>query len=84
MRPMTPGERPASSLQARCAWDGLLIVACASWDVMAAVQRHQATPEHLAARRRVNLVESNRMRRARIREEVRAVRMLREVQRDAA
>ena len=66
-------------LQERCAWDGGLIVACSPWDVMAAVQRHQATPEHQSARRRVSLVESNRMRRGQIRRQVDVVRMLREI-----
>jgi len=46
---------------------------------MAAVQRHQATPEHQSARRRVSLVESNRMRRGQIRRQVDVVRMLREI-----
>ena len=66
------------NLQERCAWDGGLIVACSPWDVMAAVQRHQATQEHIEARRRVSLVESNRMARLRLRTQVHAVRMLRE------
>lgn len=69
-------------LEARCAWDWGLISAESEDDIPDAVRRHQGTRMHRDARRRVNLVESNRLRRAAIRREVTDIRLLRDLERE--
>lgn len=71
------------SLQEPCACGGL-IVAAASWTVMDAVSRHNATPIHRAWRRRRELVEANARYRERMRREVAEVRLLRALEREVA
>lgn len=66
------------NLQEPCVCGGL-IVACAPWDVMAAVGRHNATDQHEAWRKRYAHVEANRAYRARIRGEVATVRLARDL-----
>lgn len=69
-------------LEARCSWDWGLISAVSEEDIPDAVRRHQATTMHREARRRVSLVESNRLARARVRREVAEVRLLRALERE--
>lgn len=69
-------------LETRCAWDWGLISAVSEDDIPDAVRRHQGTPMHRDARRRVNVVEANRLRRAAIRREITDIRLLRELERE--
>ena len=69
------------NLQERCVCGGL-IVACASWAIREAVQRHNATDQHLRWRRRRDHAEATAAWRARIRGELAERRLLRELVRE--
>lgn len=71
------------TLQEPCVCGGL-IVACAPWDVMEAVGRHNATEQHEAWRKRYAHVQANRDYRSRLRGEVATVRLLRDLRAEQA
>lgn len=71
------------NLQSPCACGGL-IVAGASWAIREAVDRHNATPRHLAWRRTHDKVIANAIRRERTRQQLHDMRLLRSIRDEVA